>query len=344
MKGRCDSFVVETNVHYPTDINLLLDAACKVIQQTAELCKRYKRSDWRQYQYNIKRIKRLMRIIQKKKRGGSKNETQKNKVEQAIKDAHQEYIALVQKYLDKAQATIKVLEKVVTLKMQDLPLIESIMHFLAHADRQIDQIKRRVLQEEKIPHWEKVFSLFEPHTDWIVKGKAGVPMELGLRVCILEDQHQFILHHRVMEKETDDKIALPMIQETRTRFPELNRCSFDKGFHSNENQEGLRRELDVVALPRKGRLSKQAQDIEKSEDFIHAHDKHSAVESAINALEVHGLDTCPDHGINGFKRYIAVAIVAKNLDRIGAIIKQAEQKREARRLQRDRGGTLKRAA
>jgi len=129
LKGRCDSFVVETHVHYPTDINLLFDAARKVIQQTAELCKRYKRSDWRQYQYNIKQIKRLMRIIQKKKRSGSKNESQKNKVAHAIKDAHREYIALTQKYLDKAQATIKVLEKTATLKMQDLPIIDSMAHF-----------------------------------------------------------------------------------------------------------------------------------------------------------------------------------------------------------------------
>lgn len=336
--------MVETNVHFPTDIHLLFDAIRKIIQQTAELCEHHKRSDWRQFRHNIKRFKRLMRIIQKKKHSRSKNESQKNKVEQAIKDAHQAYIELAQTYLDKAQATLKSVDESVKLKMEDLPLIASIADFVVHADRQIDQIKRRVLQGEKIPHHEKVFSLFEPHTEWIVKGKAGVPMELGLRVCILEDQYQFILHHRVMEKETDDKVAIPMIQETKARFPELNRCSFDKGFHSKENQEGLSQELEVVALPRKGKLSKKAQEIEKSENFIKAHDKHSAVESAINALEVHGLDLCPDHGIDGFKRYTALAIVAKNLDRVGALIKRGEQKKEARRLKHDRGSTFKRAA
>jgi hypothetical protein len=55
--------------------------------------------------------------------------------------------------------------------------IEEYMH---HADRQMDQIERRVLNGEEIPHSEKVFSLFQPHTEWIVKGKAGVPMELGV--------------------------------------------------------------------------------------------------------------------------------------------------------------------
>ena len=64
--------------------------------------------------------------------------------------------------------------------------------------RQIDQIERRVLKGEVIPHEEKVSSIFEEHSEWISKGKAGVPVELGVRVCVLEDQYQFILHHRIM--------------------------------------------------------------------------------------------------------------------------------------------------
>ena len=50
--------------------------------------------------------------------------------------------------------------------------------------------------DETISHAEKVFSLFQPHIEWISKGKAGVPVELGLRVCIMEDSHGFILHSR----------------------------------------------------------------------------------------------------------------------------------------------------
>ena len=74
--------------------------------------------------------------------------------------------------------------------------------FIDHGWRQIDQIRRRVIEDERIPHEEKVFSVFEEHTEWVSKGKAGVPVELGLRVCVLEDQFGFILHHRVMEQQT----------------------------------------------------------------------------------------------------------------------------------------------
>ena len=77
---------------------------------------------------------------------------------------------------------------------------------MKHAVRQINQIRRRVILGETIPHAEKVFSVFQSHTEWISKGKAGVPVELGLRVCIMEDQHRFVLHHQVMQKQTDDQV------------------------------------------------------------------------------------------------------------------------------------------
>jgi len=216
---------------------------------------------------------------------------------------------------------------------------------MQHAIRQIDQTKRRVILGEVIPHAEKVFSIFEPHTEWISKGKAGVPVELGVKVCILEDQYQFILHHQVMEKKTDDQVTVSMVEEAKKRFQNLNACSFDKGFHSPANQTGLKELLELVALPRKGKLSQPAQAAEQSETFIKARHAHSAVESAINALEVHGLDICLDHGIDGFKRYVALAVVARNIHRIGAILWQQEQLREQRKRQySDRGPPYRRAA
>ena len=113
----------------------------------------------------------------------------------------------------------------------------------------IEQIRRRVLLGETIPHGEKVFSIFQPHTEWISKGKAGAPMELGLRVCIVEDQTRFILHHKVMEKISDEQIAVPIVTETKERFGQVVAFSFDKGFHSKVNQAQLTESLDLLALP-----------------------------------------------------------------------------------------------
>ncbi len=63
---------------------------------------------------------------------------------------------------------------------------------------------------------------------------------------------------------------------------------------------------------------------EHSTDFIKAKHQHSAVESAINALEVHGLDRCPDHGLNGFKRYVALAVLARNIQQLGVRVREKQ--------------------
>jgi hypothetical protein len=340
LRGRCDSFVVETNVHYPTDINVLYDAIRKVITLTARLCEAHDMSDWRQHAYNVRHVKKLLRAAQMKKRGGGKSEEQKAKRQEQVVEAHQEYIDIAQKYLDKAHLSLETLKETTALSALEVLSEIAIQQYIKDADRQIDQIKRRVMKGETIPHDEKVFSIFEPHTEWIVKGKAGVQQELGLRVCVMEDQHQFLLHHRVMEKQTDDQVAIPMVSETKERFPEFSTCSFDKGFHSPNNQKALSEMLEVVALPRKGKRSKKIQELESSEAFQQAREKHSAVESAINALGVHGLDRCPDCGLAGFNRYVSLSIVARNLQRIGAILIDQERKR----LERKRRRRLKHAA
>jgi IS5 family transposase len=327
LRGKCDSFVVETDVHYPTDINLLFDAIRKVINLVAVLCTKYGHAEWRKSQYNIRKAKKLFRKAQKLKQSTSEDSAKKAKKEQAIVDAHQAYLDLVSSFLDRARDSKIILQEFDGALPGEVSELD---RFIQHAERQIDQIRRRVIEGETIPHDEKVFSLFEEHTEWISKGKAGVPVELGLRVCVLEDQYGFILHHEVMQKKTDDQVTVSMIEETLKRFSRLTACSFDKGFYTPGNREELREKLELVVLPKKGKLSKQDQKIEYSEEFLESRRRHSAVESAINALEVHGLDVCPDHGIDGFQRYVALAIVARNIQKIGEIIQNKKRKLQKR--------------
>jgi len=294
--------VLETNVHFPTDINLLNDAMRKVITLTAQWCDDLGMSDWRQHKFNVNHVKRSMRTAQNKKRSKAKSPEQVEKNQAQVIQAHEEYLAVSQTYLDKARQTLATIDTQGLQNVLEVLRKSEIEGFMAHADRQIDQTRRRVILGEDIPHDEKVFSIFQPHTEWISKGKAGVAVELGVKVCILEDQHQFILHHQVMQNQTDDQVTVEMVTQAQQRFPNLVACSFDKGFHSKENQIALKEHLELVVLPRKGKLSKAAQDEEQAPVFVKARRAHSAVESAINGLEVHGLDVCPDHGIAGFKR------------------------------------------
>lgn len=328
LRGRCDSFVVESNVHYPTDINLLWDAIRKVIELTGQECEQLGITEWRQRKHILRKIKKLFNRTRKLKRSNSKDKQKKAAKKQQIIKAHQAYIGLVEQYIKRARISLATLNELAIGNIARIMLIE---HFIGHAKRQIDQIQRRVVKDEKIPHSEKAFSIFEPHTEWISKGKAGVPQELGLKVCIIEDQYGFILHHHVVENQTDDQIAVAMVTKAKQKFSVLDSCSFDKGFHSPKNQDDLQRLLDNVVLPQKGKLSLKAKGIEHSESFIEARRKHSAVESAINALENHALDRCPDHGITGFKRYVALAVLARNIQILGARIQQKALRRLMRR-------------
>jgi IS5 family transposase len=327
LKGRCDSFVVETDVHYPTDINLLFDAITKVITLIAAVCFSVGISTWRQSNHNMRKIKKRFRKAQNLKRSSSENEKKKAERERLIKEAHQAYLELVTSFLERVERTITQLRDEALASEEQLLEIEK---YLSHARRQIDQIRKRVVDGEKIPHQEKVFSIFEEHTEWICKGKAGVSQELGLRVCILEDQYGFILFHHVMEKQTDDRVAVYMVREAKERFSELGSCSFDKGFYSPDNRKELQEAMDFVILPKKGKLSLRDKEVEHSEAFVQGKKKHSAVESAINALENHGLDRCPDHGMEGFTRYAALAVLARNLQILGHMIQQKEAKRQKR--------------
>lgn len=331
LRGSCDSFVVETDVHYPTDTNLLFDAMRKMISLLAIICSELGITAWRQSHHNIKKIKGLLRGLQGLKHSTSKDDAKKQQREQFIVSEHQNYIDVCQGFVLRAKETIQILRELgITSLSQDLRL-GRVEHYIGHAERQIDQIRRRVVLDEKIPHEEKVFSIFQPHTEWISKGKAGVPQELGLSVCVLKDQYGFILHHQVLEQQTDEKVAVAMVQGAKDRFKNLAGCSFDKGFYSPQNKSQLANILDYVILPKKGRLSAKDKEVEQSEEFVESRRSHSAVESSINALENHGLDRCLDHGLHGFKRYVAIAVLARNIQMLGHLIQQKELQRQKRR-------------
>ena len=327
IQARCDSYVVKTNVHFPTDISLLLDAVSSMIRLVSRLCAELDITWWRQHLKNTKDAKKKYRRAQRLKQSTSKDPGKKTQREKAIKEAYQAYLELSCRFMLKTKTTLAALR---AAGYENESRLLEIDRFIAHAERQVEQTYRWVILEDRIPHHEKVFSIFQEHTEWISKGKAGVPQELGLKVCIVEDSYGFILHHKVMQQQTDDQVALSIITETKKTYGNLIGCSFDKGFHSPTNQESLKALLEKVTLPKKGKLGKNDQDREYTEEFRQSRKKHSAVESAIGALQNHGLDRCPDKGLNGFQRYMAIGVVARNIQILGHLIQLREKKRQKR--------------
>jgi len=259
----------------------------------------------------------------------SKNEEKKQAKIDEIHQLYIDYLSMAQVFIAKSE------DAMVELNQQgDTLATLQIDSYIAHAERQIDQIDRRVLQGQVIPHEEKIFSIFEPHTEWISKGKAGVPVEFGVRVCVLEDQHQFILHHRVMWQETDEKIAVTMVEEAKNKFPTLSQCSFDKGFYSPENVTQLDKQLELNIMPKKGRLNEAEREKTQQEAYRQACRQHSAVESCINNLDQRGFDRCLSYGRDGFERHVGLAVVATNVHRLGLILQREEREKRKKEKQR----------
>ena len=186
-------------------------------------------------------------------------------------------------------------------------------------DKHLDLVQRRLLQEETIPAHEKVFSLFEPHTEWIQKGKQRPNVELGHRLLIATDQHQLIQDYDVPVGGADVDQSIPVADRLLGRYGagSLASLSFDKGFTRREDRELLSLYVPTVVMPKRGK--KNAAELERESDkkFVALRQQHSAVESEINSLEHHGLNRCLDVGLPGYLRYVGYGVMSYNLHMIG---------------------------
>ena len=130
-----------------------------------------------------------------------------------------------------------------------------------------------------------------------------------------------------MYKETDDKIAVDFLKSTQELLPKINSVSYDRGFWSKANLEAIKKLVAYVGMRKKGKLSKDDKERQNSENYNIAKKKHSAIESAINALQQHGCDFCPDYSQDSFERYTSTAIVSRNLIKLGDVIIQKDRKK-----------------
>lgn len=322
---KIDSYVLESTVHFPTDINLLWDASRKCLLIIGHLIEGQSSYGWRKYKDWLRKVRGRFNAANRVMfRGGRKRK-------ERLQESVLAYLKLSRQLSEKikfSKADLRRLSgesELKTLKYMEL------LYFEAMLDKHIDLVRRRIIFKEEIPHEEKVFSLFEPYTRWVNKGKAGGRIELGLPVTIASDQYGFILDHYVMEHEADVDVAVSL-GERLLKWGRIDSLSFDKGFWSPQNYRSLCHRVGKLVMPKKGRLDKQEKEREDSKEFKRLRRQHVAVESDINALEHHGLNRCPDRSLTHFKRYAALGILSLNLHRLGNVLLEADRQ-SARRKQ-----------
>lgn len=332
-KVRIDGFVVETNIHYPTDSNLMLDGLRVMLRLVVALSAEVGIGGWRQHRHLLKQGRKLQRKVDKAARSRSKDR------EHRLRSRYGELIAHVRGIVGRCEETLEAVESArKPTDMMGRVLVEAMMdelrHYLALTAQVCDVAHRRTQQGETVAVQEKVFSLFEPHTQLLNRGKRPDPIEFGRHLVVAEDQLGFVVGHRILGAgELEQDVTVPMVKELQERWNGgIEWVSFDRGFYTPENLEALKKVVNVVALPTKKRkLSEADQERESSREFRKARKRHPGIESKINALEAgNGLDRCRDRGEVGFERYIGQAVVARNLHTLGRLLLDQERRRRKR--------------
>ncbi len=147
----------------------------------------------------------------------------------------------------------------------------------------MDQADKRVLKGEKVPPDEKLYSLFESHTELIVRGKAGKPIEFGHKILIAQTAGKYIHHYQVMEKQIADKdLLVPAIDAHKNLFgcyPQV--LTTDKGFYESMQQIAeLEGKIPVVSIAKKGRRTQAELERETNEAFMDAQRFRAAQKAA----------------------------------------------------------------
>lgn len=325
---KTDSYALETNVHFPTDLNLLWDSLRKCFDVTSQLRKHTGLKGWR-------KIKHLRSDLK----------TQFRKTSQQVFKGRKEYQKRqsVKQYLSQANNLSARFESIIinpplniTNPAIILSLIEELKRYVEFVKKFAGQVERRLLKGESIESSEKIFSIFEEHTEWISKGKLNKKVELGHLLLITTDQHHFIVDYKIMEKQKDASQVKDLQERLDKKYngKVIYSHSFDKGFWSKDNYQTLQEsKTEHVILPKKGKLNKEEKEREGSKTFKKLRHAHSAVESNINMLERHGLNRCFDKGLHGFKRCVGLSIVAYNLHQLGNALLEKERE-ELKRKQK----------
>jgi hypothetical protein len=308
---KVDTYVLETDVHFPTDLNLLWDAGRKCVDLIVKYRDQlgYALPGWRKakaWRRQLKGCERLTSHIVY--RGGPNKEA---RVQRAVRD----YLAVGRELAAKVHASL--------LDLCDQPVDaahwEALEYFQRMLAKHLDLVERRLLHEETIPAHEKVFSLFEPHTEWIQKGKPRPNVELGHRLLIATDQHQLIQDYDVPVGGADVDQSVPVADRLLGRYGagSVASLSFDKGFTRAEDREVLSLYVPTVVMPKRGKKNAAELERERQKKFVALRQQHSAVESEINSLEHHGLNRCLDVGLQGYMRYVGYGVMSYNLHVIG---------------------------
>lgn len=318
-KLRVDTTVVETNIHWPTDATLLWDTVRTVTRLVWDLHGKLPRGV-KGFTDRTRSARRRMQAIQRM--------TARQR-EQQQTPKYREIIRITEQVLQNAKhvvAAAKRVRKVDVLTHAAIGAIcKQISDFCALGVPVIDQARRRVLEGEVVPPEEKVYSIFEAHTDLIKRGKALKPVEFGHKVFLAESSHGLITDYRVLDGNPVDsdhvQASLDQHKETFQQAPED--YAADRGFYSAANIQNCKEAgVSQVSIPQRGgQRTTEQEELERSRGFKKGQRFRAGIEGRISVLfRGRGMKRCLLKGRERFEILVGAAVLANNLMRIADLL------------------------
>jgi IS5 family transposase len=317
---RGDTFVVETNIHYPTESSLIGDGLRKVVTLAARLAVAHGLPGWRQHKHWLKKVKKQVWALSR----AARVKTQAGKVR--LQAGYQELIQEAEALLQRGRQLAAALQAPANLSLLDPACGAGVHELLQYVDltaQVCDTARRRVLLGETVPNADKIFSIFEPHTELIQRGKQPNPTQFGHNTLVIEDAVGFVVWYEVLGKGVlDQERAVPVMRQLQKRFGgQIASASFDRSFHTPQNQEDLAGIVGTPCIVSKGQEQGRQQQEQGTVAFREARQRHSGIESAIGALQAgNGLVRCRDRSEAGYERYVGLGILGRNLHTLGKLL------------------------
>jgi IS5 family transposase len=306
---RMDTTLVETNIHWPTDSSLLWDTY-RILSGLLDKVREREPEILSSRRLHRRRVKRLMTQIARASRA-------KGRSAKALKPRYKRLIGHVEGVCDLARSVQEQLLGAEGNPYWATRLSNALRDYEALGRRVTDQARRRVLQGEQVPNEEKLFSIVEPHTELLKRGKAGKPIEFGHMIQIQQVPEKFITDYDVFEtKPVEHALLKQALQSHRDLFGSYpDRVTADKGYYeSMEAITQIEKTIQVVAIGKKGKRTKEETARENDPLFRLAQRFRAGVEGSISFLKrVLGLSRCFNKGWEHFQATVGTTVFVHNL-------------------------------
>ena len=313
---RLDTTAVETNIHHPLDSWQLWDTY-RVLARWIRRARELDSEVGREQNLQEKRAKRMHTRI-------GRESGKKKRNDKRIKREYQALISLVERILESAKSVVKdlrgQLEKgvygIVEAAKAEGVILE-IEHYLPLGHKVLDLATRRVLKGESVPAEEKIFSIFEPHTEMLIRGKQRNAIEWGHMIHLQQVEEKFITDYKVLEKKVADHTLIDSSLKSHKKLfgsaPEV--LAADKGFHeSPKKTKELEEEIETVSICKKGSRTAEEIERESSPMFKMAQAFRAGIEGSISVLKrAFRMIRCFAKGLDNYKAEIGRIVFAHNL-------------------------------